>query len=303
MKEIIQYTFIVLSFILNAQERKTIYYNDNENVVIIFPDAITNAIPGNNKVSFGFDRANADNFGLLRGRSTNKTNLLVFTNSGKFYNFNVEYKKTLEEQDKNHFVTEQQATGTTKKKSEIVEQENNSSTNEKEKIVKVFTKETVAYNTKKKDESSILYNTDRNEHYKKFCSNEYGKKSYYKRYYTRYGKIKMKLLRIVYNRNELYFVLEIENNSGVDYEMNLLNFSKIASKPNKDAAFQSINLEPLFIYNDFETIKANDKKRAIYVFKKFGVNNNKILNIETNELKGERNLALKVFPREINNPL
>jgi len=308
MKYSILYILILVPILTFGQDKRTIYYNDNENVVLIFPDPITRAIPGNNEVGFGFDKSTAANYGLLRGKSKNKTNLIIFTSSGQFYNFNVEYKKELKDSDKTYFVKTEDSAGTTLTEKEILEKskvtkEAEESASIEPKVSKAYPKETSRYKDKIKDESGILYNTDRDEHYKKFSSNIFSKKSYYKRYFARYGKVKMKLLRIVYNRNELYFVLEIENESGVDYEMNLINFSKVASKPNKDAGFQSINIEPVFIYNDFETIKAHDKKRAVYVFKKFGVNKDKILNIETNELKGERNLSLKIFPREINNPL
>jgi hypothetical protein len=114
--------------------------------------------------------------------------------------------------------------------------------------------------------------------------------------------INLKLENIVFDREELYFVIEIKNASPIDYELNFLNLSVETRKNGKKKSIQKLVLEPVFKYNLPGIIPVGKIARFVYVLPKFSIAADKVVMIDLKELNGERDLKLKVRKRVVNNP-
>jgi len=115
--------------------------------------------------------------------------------------------------------------------------------------------------------------------------------------------IKLSLLSINYKYNEMYFVMEIENKSGVDYDVNLLDISVANNKKRKKKSAQTILKKPIFTYQLLSRIPRKSTKRIVYVLPKFSINKQKKVIIELNEYGGERNVTVDVPMARVNNPI
>src|SRR5690606_34535588 len=62
--------------------------------------------------------------------------------------------------------------------------------------------------------------------------------------------IKLSVENIVFDRDELYIVINIENKSTLDYDLNYLNFYVNTRKKGKKKSLQNLYKEPLFKYNE-----------------------------------------------------
>lgn len=304
LSTIILFLLSTYSFSQKVTEKvSTIYVSDNQNVLIFFDDPIIQGICGHTNFQFAFNIKEQSKYGIIRGLKGEKSNLHIITLNGNIYSFVLEYKEKIS--NFNYFIKSNNSVGNVN--GEVV----NNKITEDLKIIDTITDSNKPnksdddvksdFKSQIKDESELLYNKDRAEFYRKFCSNMESKKEYFKAYYSENSKVVLYLEDIDINRDEIYFKLKIVNNSGFDYDVNFLNFSKRARKKRKQSSSQSVNLENVFSFNDFSKIPAMESRRAIYVFKKFGVNKDKIINIELNEAKGERNINLEIVSKTINN--
>ncbi len=167
-----------------------------------------------------------------------------------------------------------------------------------------------AYNRKKNKNESLnnegnddeLYKWHKDEYMRKTCV--YKGKPYYKGNMTKVVNKKNSLFlsNIVYDRNELYFFFEMENKSGLDYEINFVNFAVDLRKKSKKSSAQQILKKPIYEYKVPKKIARDGKERMAYVFDKFSISSSKIFCIEVNEKNGERNLFLTIDSETINNP-
>jgi hypothetical protein len=110
------------------------------------------------------------------------------------------------------------------------------------------------------------------------------------------------LENIVFDREELYFVIEIKNASPIDYELNFLNLSVETRKNGKKKSIQKLVLEPVFKYNLPGIIPEGKTARFVYVLPKFSIAGDKVVVIDLKELNGERDLKLRLRKRVVNNP-
>jgi len=114
--------------------------------------------------------------------------------------------------------------------------------------------------------------------------------------------INLRLENIVFDKEELYFVIEIKNTSPIDYELNFLNLSKETRKNGKKKSIQKLVLEPVFKYNLPGIIPVGKTARFVYVLPKFSIAADKVVVIDLKELNGERDLRLRLRKRVVNNP-
>ena len=107
---------------------------------------------------------------------------------------------------------------------------------------------------------------------------------------------------IVFDKDDLYFLIEITNNSSLDYDLNFLNLSIETRQKGKKKSLQKLYQEPLFQYNVPSRIGKNETVRLVYVLPKFSLSKERRAVLGLNEKDGERNLELKIAHRVINNP-
>lgn len=274
-------TYLLISVILlttaqlysqKMERLDTIFANEYKNVALFFPQPISQAITGADHFVFTHNRERQQYFGLLQAKPGTESNLLVIDAGGSVYSYILKYKKQLSRL--NHFVRSTERIGT-----------------EKRDIIGIA-----------KETELQMKQLDKDIHYLNFCSYLLGKKQKIGRLKTRNQGIVLRIENIVFNQNELYFVIQIENESNLDYDVNFLNLSVRTRQKGKKKSMQTIIKEPIFKYKTPVKIKEGQSARLVYVFPKFSLSNDRQVLVELNERKGERDLLLKVSHRFINNP-
>ena len=271
---------IVLVFIsafakVNAQTthlRDTIYANDTKNVALFFPEPIRQGITGSDNFVFTYNREKEQYFGLLQAKPGKESNLLVINRNGSIFSYIVRYKSQLSKL--NYFIPLSNSIG-----------------NERP-----IAKDSVL------GKSSVELVDNSTYYYQKFCSYLLERKQRIGRIKKRNEGIILNVENIVFDKDELYFVIEIENNSTLDYDLNFLNLSIETRQKGKRKSLQRLYKEPIYKHNLPSKIKENETARFVYVLPKFSLSDDRRAILELNEKDGERNIEMKLSHRYINNP-
>jgi hypothetical protein len=250
----------------------TIYANDQMNVALFFHDPIRQGITGADNFVFTYNREKQQFFGLLQAKPGKESNLLVINQDGFIFSYIVRYRKQLSKL--NYFIPQVSSIG-----------------NEKPLY---------ADSLKAKEPEMILEN--KSGHYRRFCSYLLDRKQQIGRIKKRNEGIVLSVLNIVYDKEELYFVIQIENKSSLAYDLNFLNLSIKTLQKAKRKSLQKLVQDPLFKYNVPTRIKENETVKLVYILPKFSLSNDRRAIVELNEANGERNLKLNISHKFINNP-
>jgi len=250
----------------------TIYANDTKNVALFFPEPIRQGITGSDNFVFTYNREKEQYFGLLQAKPGKESNLLVINRNGSIFSYIVKYKSQLTKL--NYFVPKANSIG-----------------NEKPVIVDT---------TEVTEIESLVDN--RTFYYTKFSSYLLERKQRIGTIQKRNQGIVLSVENIVFDKEELYFVVKIENKSTLDYDLNFLNLSVETRQKGKKKSLQKLFRKPSFKYNVPSRIAEGKVTRLVYVMPKFSIGNDRRLVVELNEKNGERDLKLKVSHKYINNP-
>ncbi|WP_034893885.1 DUF4138 domain-containing protein [Gillisia sp. Hel_I_29] len=259
----------------NVQKTKvldTIYANDTKNVALFFPEPIRQGITGSDNFVFTYNREKEQYFGLLQAKPGKESNLLVVNRNGSIFSYIVRYKEQLSKL--NYFIPLSNSIG-----------------NKKPIVTDSIQAET--------SEISI---DNRTYYYHKFCSYLLNRNQRIGRIKKRNEGIVLSVENIVFDKDELYFMIQIENNSTLDYDLNFLNLSIKTRQKGKKKSLQSLYQEPIYIQNLPTKIAENEMVRFVYVLSKFSLSSDRRLILELNEKDGERNIELKISHKYINNP-
>jgi hypothetical protein len=271
-------TYIIILFIycsnsiLAQKPLDTIYANDKKNVALFFPEPIRQGITGSENFVFTYNREKEQYFGLLQAKPGAESNLLVISNTGSIFSYIVRYKEQLSQL--NYFIPESKRIGNEKSLSKL---------------------------PKKEIEKEKRFNKKRNN-YQRFCSYLVSKKKQIRRLKKKREGITLSIENIVFDKEELYFVIEIVNNSSLDYDLNFLNLTIQTRKKGKKKSLQSIYQEPVFKYKLPLKIKEKETKKLVYVLPKFSISDQRLVVLQLDENNGERNVKLKISKKFINNP-
>ena len=274
-KYILISVLILIPMLTNAQNPEkldTIYANDYKNVAMIFPRPISQGITGAEHYVFTYNREKQQHFGLLQAKPGEESNLLVICADGSIYSYIVKYKKQLFRL--NYFIPETKSIG-----------------NEKPIVM-----DSVKTPQSEKD---LSHNPD---YHQRFSSYLLSKKQRIGRIKKRRNGIILSIDNIVFNKEQLYFVIRIENKSSLDYDLNFLKLATETRKKGKKKSLQRLYQDPVFKYNLPAKIKKNQTTRLVYVLPKFSLSKERRAFLELNEKSGERNLKLEISHRLINNP-
>lgn len=270
--------------------------NDFVTTTLFFPSKIQKVVPPAENFKFSYE--NGSNIGLLKGSNGRPSNLLVITEEGYIYSFALNYAEEVE--NFSIILTTDQAISRTlgnnpeisRKNDDNVftanksldEEASSDNLSEKNKDYKVEKSVTEAVSvldeqTQKNDALSNaeafgdieigeedLYDVDREEYYRIYCENNYLQKTIFKRSFRQNKKIVVRLNNILVDRNEKYFVLQIENNSRKEFEIAGLSFFKKL----KIGQLEKI-MEPLYVFNLQERIDPGGINEVVYVFKNFDI--------------------------------
>lgn len=263
MKTYILIIALICSKSIFAQQTlDTIYANDKKNVALFFPNQIRQGITGADHFVFTYNREKEQYFGLLQAKPGAESNLLTITKDGKVYSYILKYSYELPKL--NYFIPENESIG-----NEIP----------KEIKQKPVIKPVDAY------KSRITY-------FQKFSQYLLNSKS--ERIATKRKKgIKLRLQKMTYNTSEVYLVIEAQNASGIDFEIDYLNIYRTNGNKKRKASFQRLQQAVIYKHKMPSIIKDKQSKRFVYVLPKLVLGNNEKLQIELQEFKGSRTVILK----------
>ncbi|WP_394749131.1 hypothetical protein [Spongiimicrobium salis] len=301
----------------------TIRANDHITVSVFFPSVIAKVIPP--AVNYKFDYAPGEAIGTLKARKGTPSNLTVITDKGNIYSFILEYSEKVE--NFNFILSEGDAVGKTvppkqtntldtaakpiqedTSKKEISENKdtklNSGSTTETKPDSSVGEEGAIKEDalpenpvSNQNQEENDLYDEDKEEYYRIFCENNYLQRTIIRRNFRQNKRIVLKLNNILVDREEIYFILQIENNSKREYYVNGLGFfldTNTAEVPKL--------MTPEYKFNLQEIIDPESVNELVYVFKRFRLKNKEEINIVLDELNGNRSVSLPLTDKQVNSP-
>ena len=200
---------------INAQVKlDTIYANDIKNVALFFPEPIQQGIAGSDNFVLTYNREKEQTFALLQATPGKESNLLVISNSGAVFSYIVKYSEEL--QNLNYFIEKSGSIGNVNR---VVDSEN----------VKIETDIPLTAETKPSWNDRLYL--------EKFSSYLLNKSIKSAKLRKRNEKVILKLENIVFHKEHLYFVMEIQNRSAIDYEVNFLKVSVKTRKNGKKKVY------------------------------------------------------------------
>jgi hypothetical protein len=147
-----------------------------------------------------------------------------------------------------------------------------------------------------------LYVLDRMEYIRRRCYYNQFNKGKIIRYFAKYDDVFLWLENVFYENNEIYLQFRLENKAHMPYDVNFLKFSIASNYKNSPNNIDKKH-EPLFRYKVPKRVEGNSENYFMVVFDKFTLNRKKVLMVNVDEDKGNRNLSLDIDHSVINNPL
>jgi len=257
----------------------TIYANDKKNVALFFPEPIRQGITGSENFVFTYNREKEQHLGLLQASPGNDSNLLVISSNGLIFSYIVRYSDKLK--NLNYFISELGSIGKENQhpNDTILEFVENISATQPEKI-----------------------KANKISHYQNFCSYLLQSKQIIGNIKKRKEGVELRVKNIVFDGEELYFVINLKNDSPIDYEVSFLSIAVETKRMGKKKSMQKIVQEPVHKFRIPGIVSKGSSADFVYVLPKFSIAEDKIVVIDLKEENGERNIKLKVKKKFINNP-
>ncbi|UII80104.1 DUF4138 domain-containing protein [Flagellimonas sp. CMM7] len=253
----------------NTQILDTIYANSTMTMALFFPSDIKQGITGSEHFVFTYNREKEQNLGLLKAVKGPPSNLLVITTDGKVYSYILRYAEHLE--NPNRFISVQESIGDAKRRSkeEIQLEEDidiNISVNDSPELLR--------------RSCESLLNLPEEKHIRK-----------------KEGEIVLTLKNLKYHGDNVFLQFEIENKSGMRFDFDYLKIYKVNGNKKRNASYQELPLEPVYVHNKPSQIIPNTKVRMVYVVPKFTIAKNEKIVVRLKELHTSRgvNLIKKKF--------
>lgn len=257
-----------------AQEKvslDTIFANDFHNVSLFFQSPVRQGIVGAANFTFSFNEETPQYFGLLKAAPGNDSSLLVLTADGQIYSYYLKYREEISRLT--YFISESESIG-----NEVPQIKNSDHAGE--------VKATVGERKVLKDSIArmSLYE-ERSAYYMHSATGNLKSK--------KKSKIKLSVKELKYYGHETYMIFDLENKSGIDFELNYLNVYLTSGSSKRNASFQKVLKDPIYIYGFPEVVKNGQRRRFVYVLPKFTVGENERIAVEVREKRGNRYLKLR----------
>ena len=104
--------------------------------------------------------------------------------------------------------------------------------------------------------------------------------------------MQLQLQKVVYNTTEVYLVIEIENKSGIDFEIDYLKIYRTNGNSKCKASFQRLQQVVIYKHKMARSIKDQQRQQFVYVLPKFVLGENEKIMIELKGLKESRTVIL-----------
>ncbi|MBB3125232.1 hypothetical protein FHS04_002776 [Mesoflavibacter sabulilitoris] len=317
--------FLILCYILiNVDyceaQIDTIQVSKNYKTLLIFDDDIAESIIGNDFEFFQeIVQGNSDfnsrilklSFNRGANSKNNFTNLTVITSSGVTLDYILEAvkipKKLTFKIDTGSNKTDQT---NQKFKKELLKSEHNieskiiSSNKSRYSLdVNETNFETISEEINREpNRLDSLYKNDRNEFYRLKCFYNQYEKEKIARYFVRNGDVFFQLKTVYYSYGDIFFHFKIENKQTIDLDIDFINYS-IATNYKKSSSNQETLLQPVYLFQQPETVEGESSNHFFVVFKKFTLEKHNILRIDLKEKNGARTIQFDINDELINNPI
>lgn len=273
-------TFTILLFILFtgvciAQESKsldTIYANDFTNTALFFPSQVRQGTVGAENFTFSFNEARAQYLGLLKGLPGRESNLLVLTEDGSVYSYILSYKDKLPKL--NYFIKQEDRIG------------QEAPTPDSLPVIAEDSKKDVKIHKKESDSLA------RRQNYLENLSAYYLKTTDGNLKTKRKKGMKIRVEDMIYYKDEVFMVMEIQNRSAINFELDYLNIYLTRGNRKRNASFQKLLINPVYRHEFPDLVFHQQKRRFVVVLPKFTVGENEKIEVELREKKGSRYLRM-----------
>lgn len=104
---------------------------------------------------------------------------------------------------------------------------------------------------------------------------------------------------IYIKNNVIYYQLRLDNQSPIDYDIELLRFFIRDKKKGKRTATQENELTPLYAAGNIKQVRANSQNVVVVALEKFTIPDAKYLIVQVHEHNGGRHLQMKVSNNKI----
>jgi conjugative transposon TraN protein len=102
------------------------------------------------------------------------------------------------------------------------------------------------------------------------------------------------LTNIFVYQDKLFFHFKVFNWSNINYDVDCFDLTVTDKKRIKVSTIQPIIIKPIFTYNNFDRLPAQEMKEIVIVTKKFTVPDKKSLQFELKEIDGGRNFLFTI---------
>lgn len=266
MKTLQCISIFVWSITALQAQTDTLIVNETHVVSLLFPEPITNAVTGHSNYTFGYNKNTLERLGLLQGHPGTDSNLLVLTSDGLAYSFYLTYRKQLEKSHR--FIDKNDTIGNVliKKRLDSLGQQ------EKNRLQAIVQSDTVQYR--------------KASHYFLERSSKVLKSK-------RKNGIILRLCEVGYFEKETYVVLEIENKSKIDFEVDYLQIFKEQGNGGKKSSYQKLLLDTLYQQGMSSIVPAAKKQRFVCVIPKVTLGSRENLLVELREKHGNRQVVIR----------
>lgn len=256
---------------------ETIFANESNNVALFFPSPVRQGIVGAENFTFSFNENTAQHFGLLKGLPGKSSNLLVLTMNGQVYSYLLKYKQELSKL--NYFIDSEESIG-----NETPIPEN----------------EAPILTAKKEIQHELVIDSLAGRHaYLEKLSAHYLRGARRKLKRKRRKGLVLEVKDLIYYKNDVFMVFEVENKSRIDFQLNYLNVYVSQGNSKRNASYQKLLKEPVYSFAVPKLVKAKEKNKFLYVFSKFTLGGNEKIEVEMREEQGSRGLMMVLKKRNI----
>ena len=241
----------------------------NKTVSIIFPAPVRSVDLGSRDIIA--DKAN-DVENVLKVKANqigfNETNFSVITADGKFYSFLVSYNETPAALALN-----------------LASDQVNLKAHSQAVAGKDTPTVSVHFANVAASQSDLALASDRILH----------RTNWFRRIGAKRSKMAVRLNGIFVKDNVLYYRVAFANRSNLNYDLDYVRFFIVDKTVAKESSHQEIEVRPVYVHNDpIRTVKGHSDIEKVYAFQRFTLPADKILQIQTGEQNGGRQLAFPV---------
>lgn len=108
------------------------------------------------------------------------------------------------------------------------------------------------------------------------------------------AKVQFAIDQIYISDNKFFLKIVAQNQSNIDFDVDFVKFQIKNKKTIKRSSQQEVYIEPIFVYNKMNKLKANSTEMMVCVVDKFTIMSDKKFVVQIQENGGERNMSFEV---------